>query len=179
MAAAKKMKFTAGWQVSNPIAVLRHAVLQLHPIQLLQQRGAKQHHGQSRADTLTDIHRETRDVKRPCRLSVDNRQGQEHSAGVQQWADEQDTGQKLPIDDAAVRSLLDNQLRRYFAEQIEGWGELEGLTEQQITEMVAAPNVPQRIRRQLEKNGFLMDSFWESVAKASFDLVRQYKEKLI
>lgn len=88
------MKFTAGWQVSNPIAVLRHAVLQLHPIQLLQQRGAKQHHGQSRADTLTDIHRETRDVKRPCRLSVDNRQGQEHSAGVQQWADEQDTGQK-------------------------------------------------------------------------------------
>ena len=51
MAAAKKMKFTAGWQVSNPIAVLRHAVLQLHPIQLLQQHGAKQHHGQSRADT--------------------------------------------------------------------------------------------------------------------------------
>lgn len=87
--------------------------------------------------------------------------------------------QELPIDDTAVRSLLDNQLRRYFAEQIEGWGELEGLTEQQITEMVAAPNVPQRIRRQLEKNGFLMDSFWESVAKASFDLVRQYKEKLI
>ena len=87
--------------------------------------------------------------------------------------------QELPIDDTAVRSLLDNQLRRYFAEQIEGWGELEGLTEQQITEMVTAPNVPQRIRRQLEKNGFLMDSFWESVAKASFDLVRQYKEKLI
>ena len=87
--------------------------------------------------------------------------------------------QELPIDDAAVRSLLDNQLRRYFAEQIEGWGELEGLTEQQITEMVAAPNVPQRIRRQLEKNGFLMDSFWESVAKSLFDLVRQYKEKLV
>lgn len=87
--------------------------------------------------------------------------------------------QELPIDDAAVRSLLDNQLRRYFAEQIEGWDELEGLTEQQITEMVAAPNVPQRIRRQLEKNGFLMDSFWESVAKSLFDLVRQYKEKLV
>ena len=87
--------------------------------------------------------------------------------------------QELPIDDTAVRSLLDNQLRRYFAEQIEGWGELEALTEQQITEMVAAPNVALGIRRQLEKNGFLMDSFWESVAKASFDLVRQYKEKLI
>lgn len=45
--------------------------------------------------------------------------------------------------------------------------------------MIAAPNVPQRIRRQLEKNGLLMDSFWESVAKASSDLVRQYKEKLV
>ena len=87
--------------------------------------------------------------------------------------------QELPIDDDAVRSLLDNQLRRYFAEQIEGRDELEGLTEQQITEMVTAPNVPQCIRRQLEKNGFLIDSFWESVAKASSDLVRQYKEKLV
>lgn len=45
--------------------------------------------------------------------------------------------------------------------------------------MVTAPNVPQCIRRQLEKNGFLIDSFWESVAKASSDLVRQYKEKLV
>lgn len=44
---------------------------------------------------------------------------------------------------------------------------------------VTAPNVPQCIRRQLEKNGFLIDSFWESVAKASSDLVRQYKEKLV
>ena len=87
--------------------------------------------------------------------------------------------QELPIDDAAVRTLLDSQLRRRFVEQIEGWDELEGLTEQQITEMIAAPNVPQRIRRQLEKNGFLMDSFWESVAKSLFDLVRQYKEKLV
>ena len=87
--------------------------------------------------------------------------------------------QKLSIDDAVAQDLLDNQLRRYFAEQIEGWDELEGLTEQQIADMIAAPNVPQHIRRQLEKNGFLMDSFWESVAKASFDLVRQYKEKLV
>lgn len=36
--------------------------------------------------------------------------------------------QELPIDDDAVRSLLDNRLRRYFAEQIEGWDGLEGLT---------------------------------------------------
>lgn len=100
------MKFTAGWQVSNPIAVLRHAVLQLHPIQLLQQRGAKQHHGQSRADTLTDIHREAGNVKRPCRLSADNRQGQEHGAGVQQWADEQDTGQKVTITRVTQKRLL-------------------------------------------------------------------------
>ena len=87
--------------------------------------------------------------------------------------------QELPIDDDAVRSLLDNRLRRYFAEQIEGWDGLEGLTEQQIADTIAAPNVPRHIRRQLEQDGFLMDSFWKSVSKASFDLVRQYKEKLV
>ena len=65
-----------------------------------------------------------------------------------------------------------------FAEQIEGWDGLEGLTEQQIADTIAAPNVPRHIRRQLEQDGFLMDSFWKSVSKASFDLVRQYKEKV-
>ena len=52
-------------------------------------------------------------------------------------------------------------------------------TEQQIADTIAAPNVPRHIRRQLEQDGFLMDSFWKSVSKASFDLVRQYKEKLV
>ena len=87
--------------------------------------------------------------------------------------------QELSIGDAVVRSFLDNHLRRCFAEQIECWDELEGLTEQQIAKMIAAPNVPQRIREQLEQNGFLIDSFWESVSEASFDLVRQYKEGLV
>jgi hypothetical protein len=44
-------------------------------------------------------------------------------------------------------SYVDGVLRKHFAEQIECWEELEGLTDAQIAEMVAGPNVPERIKK--------------------------------
>lgn len=76
------------------------------------------------------------------------------------------------------RLYVESQFRRHFAEQIEDWEELEGLSHAQITEMVASPKVPQRICKQLEQNGYLIDSYWESVSEASFDLVKAFKEEL-
>ena len=73
------------------------------------------------------------------------------------------------------RRCVDGILRKHFAEQIEDWEELEDLTPMQIDEMIAAPNVPERIKKQLNENGYLIESYWESVSEASFDLVKKYR----
>lgn len=73
------------------------------------------------------------------------------------------------------RKYVDGILRKHFAEQVEDWEELEGLTDMQITEMIAAANVPARIKKQLKENGYLIESYWESVSEASFDLVKKYR----
>lgn len=78
--------------------------------------------------------------------------------------------------EAIGRTYVDMQLRKHFAEQIEDWEELEGMTEAQIAQMVASPKVPQRIRKQLEQNSSLIESYWESVSEASFALVKKFKE---
>ena len=73
---------------------------------------------------------------------------------------------------------VDGILRKHFAEQIEDWEELEGLTPMQIDEMIAAPNVPERIKKQLNENGYLIESYWESLSEAAFDLVKKYRKSL-
>ena len=76
------------------------------------------------------------------------------------------------------RRYVDGILRKHFAEQIEDWEELEGLTPMQIYEMIAAPNVPDRIKKQLNENGYLIESYWESLSEAAFDLVKKYRKRL-
>ena len=87
---------------------------------------------------------------------------------------------ELPISaelfSAIGRLYVEGQFRRQFAEQIEDWEELENMSEAQIAEMVASPEVPRRIRQQLEQNGYLIESYWESVSEASFALVKKHKE---
>lgn len=73
------------------------------------------------------------------------------------------------------RKYVDSLLVKHFAEQIEDWEELEGLTGKQLAEMIADPNVPTRIKKQLNENGYLIESYWESVSEASFDLVKKYR----
>ena len=70
---------------------------------------------------------------------------------------------------------VDAILRKHFAEQIEDWEELEDLTDAQIAEMIAGAIVPERIKKQLNENGYLIEAYWESVSKASFDLVKKYR----
>ncbi len=73
------------------------------------------------------------------------------------------------------RKYIDSLLAKHFAEQIEDWEELEGLTGRQLAEMITDPNVPTRIKKQLNENGYLIESYWESVSEASFDLVKKYR----
>lgn len=78
--------------------------------------------------------------------------------------------------EAIGKTYLDMLLRKHFAEQIEDWEELEDMTEDDVAKMVASPKVPQRIRKQLEQNGSLIESYWESVSEAAFALVNKFKE---
>ena len=73
------------------------------------------------------------------------------------------------------RKYVDGILQKHFAEQVEDWEELEGLTDAQIAEMIAGAIVPERIKKQLNENGYLIESYWESVSEASFDLVKKYR----
>ena len=86
--------------------------------------------------------------------------------------------QTIPISEDVFteigKAFVDRILRRDFAEQIEDWEEISGLSDAQITDMVAQPCVPERIRKQLKENGYLEESYWESVSEAAFKLVEQY-----
>ena len=76
------------------------------------------------------------------------------------------------------KAFVDSVLRKQFAQQIEDWEEIEGFTPVQLAELIASPDVPVRIRKQLSQNGILEETYWESVSEASFALVKKYLEKL-
>lgn len=90
--------------------------------------------------------------------------------------------QTIPISDDAFteigKAFVDRILRRDFAEQIEDWEEISGLSDAQIADMVAQPCVPELIRKQLKGNGYLEESYWESVSEAAFKLVEQYTARI-
>ncbi len=73
------------------------------------------------------------------------------------------------------RKYVDSILRKHFSEQIECWEELEGLSPAQLAEMIADPDVPAQIQKQLQENGYLIESYWESVSEAAYDLVKKYR----
>lgn len=72
------------------------------------------------------------------------------------------------------KAYVENRFREQFYEQIVDWEELEGLTDAQIRAMVESPEVPLRIRKQLERNGTLIEAYWEALSEAAFALVKNY-----
>lgn len=72
------------------------------------------------------------------------------------------------------KAFVDRILRRDFAEQIDDWEEISGLSDAQIADMVAQPCVLERIRKQLKENGYLEESYWESVSEAAFAIVKEF-----
>ena len=72
------------------------------------------------------------------------------------------------------KAFVDRILRNHFAEQIEDWEEISGLSDVEITDMVAQPCVPEQIRKQLNENGYLEESYWESVSEAAFAIVKEF-----
>ena len=86
--------------------------------------------------------------------------------------------QSIPISEDVFteigKAFVDRILRNHFSEQIEDWEEISGLSDVQITDMVAQPCVPEQIRKQLKENGYLEESYWESVSEAAFAIVKEF-----
>lgn len=86
--------------------------------------------------------------------------------------------QYIPISEEVFteigKAFVDQILRNHFAEQIEDWEEISGLSDVQITDMVAQPCVPEQIRKKLKENGYLEESYWESVSEAAFAIVKEF-----
>ena len=79
---------------------------------------------------------------------------------------------------AIGNAYIDHQLRAHFAEQIEDWDEISDLSPTQLTELISLPCVPEQIRKQLNDNGYLVESYWESVSEVAFRIVMQYIKQI-
>lgn len=76
--------------------------------------------------------------------------------------------------EAIGRQYATNQFRKHFAEQIECWEEIADLSPAQLALLIGSDDVPDRICRQLEGNGDLIESYWESVSEVAFELIRRF-----
>lgn len=76
------------------------------------------------------------------------------------------------------KAYMDSRFRADFEDQIECWEEISDLTPEQYAEMVAQPSVPETIQKQLKQNGYLEESYWESVSEAAFKIVNAYTQRI-
>ena len=61
-----------------------------------------------------------------------------------------------------------------FVSQIENWDELSSLTDEQYKRLIADPEIPERLQKQLSTNDSYWESYWQSVSEVAHDLVRKH-----
>lgn len=88
----------------------------------------------------------------------------------------------LYVTDAAYQLLgsifADESCRSDLAAQIEGWEELEDLTEDEYLNFISDPGIPEKIRSHLSKNDAYWESYWESVSECAFQLLSAYRKQI-
>ena len=80
--------------------------------------------------------------------------------------------------EAIGKHYVAGQFRKQFAEQIESWEEVAELAPNQMAELIGLPEVPDCIRKHLEGNSYLIESYWESVSEVAFSLVKSFIREL-
>lgn len=65
-----------------------------------------------------------------------------------------------------------------FVSHIEGWEELEDLTEDEYLKFIADPEIADRIMANLSENDSYCESYWESISECAFQLLREYRNTL-
>jgi hypothetical protein len=88
----------------------------------------------------------------------------------------------LYVTDATYQLLgsifADESRRSDLAAQIEGWEELEDLTEDEYLNFISDPGIPEKIRSHLSKNDAYWESYWESVSECAFQLLSAYRKQI-
>ncbi|MDO4842309.1 MAG: hypothetical protein Q3982_06500, partial [Phoenicibacter congonensis] len=64
-----------------------------------------------------------------------------------------------------------------FVSQIEGWDEVEKLTDKQYNAMITDKDLPDRIRTALSKNDTYWEAYWQSISELAFIMVEEYSKK--
>ena len=89
---------------------------------------------------------------------------------------------ELYIRDTAYEKIstgcLNDRLRADLAEQIEGWEELDDLTEEEYQAFISDPAIPEQLRTHLKRNANLEESYWESVSECAFHMLQAYRSRL-
>ena len=87
----------------------------------------------------------------------------------------------VSVNDSVVsdfaNAYIDNSRVEDFVFQIEGWDEVEKLTDKQYNAMITDKDLPDRIRTALSKNDIYWEAYWQSISELAFRLVEEYSKK--
>lgn len=91
------------------------------------------------------------------------------------------TSHSVSVNDSVVsdfaNAYIDNSRVEDFVSQIEGWDEVEKLTDKQYNAMITDKDLPDRIRTALSKNDIYWEAYWQSISELAFRLVEEYSKK--
>ena len=76
------------------------------------------------------------------------------------------------------KAYLDHSRRNDLAAQIEGWEELEDLTEDEYLKFITDPGIPEKIQTHLSKNDSYWESYWESISECASQMLREYRKQI-
>ena len=91
------------------------------------------------------------------------------------------TSHNAAVNDSVVSDIanayIDNSRVEDFVSQIEGWDEVEKLTDKQYNAMITDKDLPDRIRSALSKNDTYWEAYWQSISELAFRMVEEYSKK--
>ncbi len=85
--------------------------------------------------------------------------------------------QQISISDQVIRQIGDLSQKEDFLAQIEGWDELDELTNEQYAKFISDPRIPDLISDALSKNDSYWEAYWESVSAVANRLLREAKKE--
>ena len=91
------------------------------------------------------------------------------------------TSHSVSVNDSVVSDIanayINNSRVEDFVSKIEGWDEVEKLTDKQYNAMITDKDLPERIRTALSKNDIYWEAYWQSISELAFRLVEEYSKK--
>lgn len=92
------------------------------------------------------------------------------------------TAQSIHLSSNMAMDICNAQIaanrREDFFEEICQWEETEGLTEQQYLQLLAHPDISNRIQEKLSTNASYWDAYYQSLSEACAEIVKEYIDGL-